>query len=137
MPYKNRKRTSEIVQQRARELRQRMTPAERVLWGRLRSRQVGGFKFRRQHPLGPYIADFYRAEAKLVVELDGGIHRGQREDDAIRTAQFEAFRYRVLRFSNDQVLGNFDDLRNEVQEVFAVTTVEVQKAIEHRIALPW
>lgn len=108
MPYKNRKRTSKIVQHRARELRQRMTPAERALWERLRGRQVGGFKFRRQHPLGPYIADFYCAEAKLVIELDGGIHRDQWRDDAARTAQFEAHGNHVLRFTNEQVLVNAD-----------------------------
>lgn len=117
MPYKNRKRTSAIVQQRARDLRQRMTPTERVLWERLRDRQVAGFKFRRQHPLGPYIADFYCAAARLVVEVDGGIHRGQREDDAARTAQFEAFRYRVLRFSNEQVLGNVEQALASIERL--------------------
>lgn len=106
MPYKDRKRTSEIVQHRARELRQRMTRAECILWEHLRNRQVAGFKFRRQHPLGPTIADFCCAEARLVVEVDGEIHQGQQEHDAARTAQFGAFRYRVVRFRNEDMLGN-------------------------------
>ena len=117
MPYKGRKRTSAIVQHWARDLRQRMTPAERVLWERLRGRQVGGFKFRRQHPLGPYIADYYCAEANLVVELDGGIHRGQYADDEARAAQFEAHGNCTLRFSNEQVLGHLEQVLMTIERL--------------------
>jgi very-short-patch-repair endonuclease len=78
-------RTSASVQQAAKDLRKDMTPAEKILWQRLAERQPGGFKFRRQHPLGRFIADFYCAEARLVVEIDGGIHNAQSEQDEQRT----------------------------------------------------
>jgi len=80
-----------------------MTPHETVLWERLRGRRLDGLKFRRQHPLGPFIADFYCAAQRLVVELDGGVHRTQLDRDEERTRQLEAYGYRVLRFQNSQV----------------------------------
>jgi len=67
-------RTIPSVQNRAIELRKEMTAAEQVLWGKLRNRKVGGYKFRRQHPIGPYIVDFYCSQAGLIIELDGEIH---------------------------------------------------------------
>ena len=91
------------VQQRAKELRKEMTSAEKILWERLRNRQVGGFKFRRQHPMGSFIADFYCAECKLVIEIDGDIHISQVEADAERTEIIESFGYRVIRFRNAEV----------------------------------
>jgi very-short-patch-repair endonuclease len=91
------------TRQRAKELRQQMTPAEKVLWDRLRSRQLGGFKFRRQHPIGPYIADFYCAAPRLVVEVDGSVHVGQAEADEQRNQQMAEYGYRVLRVSNQEV----------------------------------
>ena len=91
------------VKQRASELRKKPTCAESVLWDQLRNRRLFGLKFRRQHPLGPFIADFYCAECRLVVELDGPVHAGQVEQDSFRDAQMTAFGYRVLRFKNDEV----------------------------------
>src|SRR3954466_5022601 len=76
-----------------------MTMPERVLWNRLKDRQLGGFKFRRQHPLGAYVADFYCAEATLVVELDGSGHRFRRQDDSRKDAFLGTLGLRVLRFS--------------------------------------
>ena len=70
----------------ARELRRRPTPAEELLWAGLRKRQAKGLKFRRQHPIGPYIVDFYCAALRLVVEIDGGYHRERGEEDAERSA---------------------------------------------------
>jgi very-short-patch-repair endonuclease len=89
----------------ARRLRLTPTDAEIRLWSRLRRRQLDGFRFRRQHPLGPYVVDFFCAEAKLVVEVDGGQHA---EDDAARTRWIEARGYRVVRFWNNDVLANTD-----------------------------
>ncbi len=100
--------TSPLIQQRARELRRRATEAERVLWERLRNRRLGGLKFRRQHPLGPYIVDFYCAEHRLVVEVDGPIHERQKERDALRAQHLEAYGYRVLRFRNEEVLTDIE-----------------------------
>jgi very-short-patch-repair endonuclease len=88
-----------------RQLRQDETPPEMALWRCLRDRHLFGLKFRRQHALGRYIADFYCHEAQLVVELDGGVHEQerQREYDVVRQEQLEAAGVRVLRFGNDLV----------------------------------
>ena len=93
---------------RARNLRTRQTNAEAKLWARLRNRQLGGLKFRRQVPLGPYIADVVCHEAKLIVELDGSQHAEQIGYDKNRTKYFEAHGYQVLRFWNPDVLQNID-----------------------------
>jgi very-short-patch-repair endonuclease len=91
------------TRQRAKELRQRMTPSEKVLWMRLRSRHLGSLKFRRQHPIGPYIADFYCAARRLVVEVDGPVHLGQEEGDEQRSQRMADDGYRVLRVSNQEI----------------------------------
>jgi very-short-patch-repair endonuclease len=88
-----------------RELRARCTDAEAVLWFHLRDRRTCGFKFRRQHPCGPFILDFYCAEERLAVELDGGQHfetTAQAYDER-RTAFLQLHGIRVLRFSNDLI----------------------------------
>jgi very-short-patch-repair endonuclease len=90
----------------ARQLRRTQTDAERVLWARLRSRQLHGVKFRRQQPLGPYVADFCSHEAQLVIELDGSQHAEQVAADEQRTNYIQSRGFRVLRFWNDQVLIN-------------------------------
>src|SRR4051812_1339578 len=102
----------------ARRLRKTMTDAERKLWSRLRSRQLVGKKFRRQHPLGPYVLDFYAEEHRLVVEVDGGQHTP--EVDAERTAWLQAQGCRVIRFWNHEVLWNLPD----VLEMIRVATEE-------------
>lgn len=87
----------------ARYLRQNMTNAEASLWHHLRNRALMGCKFRRQHPVGPYIVDFACIERKLVVELDGGQHVDA-PADAARTRWIEANGHRVLRFWNNDAL---------------------------------
>ena len=99
-------RTSEVVQEAARALRQRMTPAECLLWQHLRARRLAGYKFRRQHPVGPYVADFYCAAARLIVELDGPIHDRTLDEDAARSTELEKRVYRIIRFRNKEVLDN-------------------------------
>ncbi len=88
----------------ARNLRKNLTDAERKLWSLLRSSQLEGFKFRRQEPIGKYIADFMCYEKMLIVEVDGGQHMEKVNEDAQRTQWLESQGYRVLRFWNDQVL---------------------------------
>ncbi|AOY02388.1 hypothetical protein BJP62_15960 [Jeongeupia sp. USM3] len=88
----------------ARKLRAEATDAERRLWTGLRGRQLGGFRFRRQHPLGPYIVDFVCLDAGLIVELDGGQHASQAQSDENRTHALNRLGFRVLRYWNDQVL---------------------------------
>ncbi|HYF22600.1 MAG TPA: endonuclease domain-containing protein [Caulobacteraceae bacterium] len=96
--------------QKARRLRERQTPAEAILWTELRDRRLGGLKFRRQAPRGTYIVDFYCAESKLVVGLDGGVHRIPEvaAADLVRTEWLERQGYVVLRFSNAEVLNRVD-----------------------------
>ena len=95
---------------RARELRAASPDAERAIWQRLRDRQLDGYKFRRQHPLGRYFADFACIEAKLVVELDGGQHfeAEAMKADAVRTAALNALGFHVLRFSDREALAERD-----------------------------
>ncbi len=94
--------------QHARNLRQTSTNAEQHLWYRLRDRRLDNLKFRRQHPIGPYFADFACLQPKLVIELDGGQHQEQAEADARRTANIEQQGFHVLRFWNNQVFGETD-----------------------------
>jgi very-short-patch-repair endonuclease len=86
-------------------LRREMTEAERKLWAVLRSSQLNGAKFRRQQPIGPFVADFVCQEHKLIVEVDGGQHAECRTDER-RTAFLQSKGYRVLRFWNNETLNN-------------------------------
>ncbi len=88
----------------ARNNRLRSTPAERELWKILRNREINGYKFARQFPIPPYIVDFCCRERKLVIELDGGGHIDKQKQDQEREVYLESQGYRVIRFSNDQVL---------------------------------
>lgn len=100
----------------SRRLRREQTDVERKLWSRLRSRNLGGAKFRRQHPIGPYIADFCYPERGLVIELDGGHHAQQAESDRHRQAFLETNGYRVLRFWNNEMMGNLDGVLERIAE---------------------
>jgi very-short-patch-repair endonuclease len=91
--------------QRARSLRANQTDAEGRLWGELRGRRLGGWKWRRQAPIGPFIVDFYCPAARLVVELDGSQHLDQAAYDARRTAYLERDGLRVIRFGSEGVWG--------------------------------
>lgn len=93
---------------RARELRRQQTPAEEILWELLRNRQLMGAKFWRQHQIGDYIADFYCHEARLVVEVDGSVHRTQdkQSKDSTRTKYLESLGFCVVRVSNEAILTN-------------------------------
>ena len=103
----------------ARRLRRDQTDAERVLWVRLRDRRLNGLKFKRQVPVDKYIADFFCAEARLIVELDGGQHATR--DESNRTAILEAMGYLVLRFWNNDVLKNIDGVLEEIQRAITTT----------------
>ena len=94
------KRTRTALTTFARALRTSSSDAETRLWWHLRDRRLGGAKFRRQLPIGPYVADFVCVEAMLVVELDGGQHAEQLERDQVRTSFLERQGYRVVRFWN-------------------------------------
>ena len=99
---------------RARELRNNLTDAERCLWHELKRRQIAGVKFRRQQPIGHFIVDFVCFERRVIVEVDGGQHAEQLYCDYQRTRWLEAQGYRVLRFWNNDVLGNTEAVAQAV-----------------------
>jgi very-short-patch-repair endonuclease len=100
----------------ARKLRKKPTEAEAWLWQHLRLRQLSDFKFRRQHPLGNYVVDFICLEAKLIVEVDGGQHNlnGDIKKDIVRTKWLEQKGFKVLRFWNNDVLGNILSVKEAI-----------------------
>ncbi len=103
----------------ARSMRLSMTEAEFRLWLQLRNHQLGTMRFRRQVALGPYIADFFCAEKRLIIEIDGSQHfeaDGQRADNE-RTRWLEAQGLRVLRFDNAEVLSNIEGVCSRILEV--------------------
>jgi very-short-patch-repair endonuclease len=93
---------------RAKTLRRKMTEAEKPLWSKIRRDQIDGLPFRKQVPIGPYVADFGCLPIRLVIEVDGGQHDERKAQDDARTAWLERQGYRVLRFWNNDVLGNTD-----------------------------
>ena len=99
-------------------LRQQLTPAEQKLWNCISNKQLG-VKFRRQHPLNVFIADFYCHELKLVVEIDGVIHSQteQREYDIGRTGELDRFGIKVIRFANEDVLYDTESVLRKIREV--------------------
>ncbi|RJG56664.1 DUF559 domain-containing protein [Sphingobium terrigena] len=102
---------------RARALRNNATDAERVLWQAISARKLSGIRFNRQVPVGPFICDFVARSIGLVIEVDGGQH-----DDAVdaeRTRYIEAQGFRVIRFWNNDVLGNLDGVIEDIMRVVA------------------
>ena len=97
-----------------------MTDAEQALWRSLRDRQVEGYRFRRQVPIGTYIADFACLEKRLIVEVDGGQHAINEADDKIRDAWLEREGYRALRFWNNDVLSNRNGVLQRISEALAI-----------------
>ena len=98
----------EILKPLARQNRHEPTLAENKLWQKIRGRQVKGVKFRRQHGIERFIVDFCSLEAKLVIEVDGATHEFTVEEDAIRQAFIESMGFRVVRFSNQDVIENLE-----------------------------
>lgn len=110
-------RASKEIQSRARELRKEMTPAEKKLWQVLRGNQLDGLYFRRQHAIGTFILDFVCIQEKLVIEVDGGSHLEQEEYDQERTRWLEEEKgYRVIRFTNDDVLKNTHEIVEVIRD---------------------
>lgn len=111
----NRKRVKPNIKPLARELRQTATFPERLLWSRLR--KLDELKFRRQHPINNYVADFYCAEKKLIIEIDGISHEGNEEIDTVRTEHLNNFDFTVIRFLNDEILQNLEGVVSEILRV--------------------
>jgi very-short-patch-repair endonuclease len=104
---------------KARVLRKNMTPAESVLWNHLRRKALDGYRFRRQHPAGRFILDFYCHPLRLAIELDGSVHHlpEQAEYDVGRTAELERLGITVLRFRNEEILQNIDFVIDTIQSI--------------------
>src|SRR6266849_1523045 len=101
--------------QRARDLRHNATPAERILWKHLRGRRFVGIKFRRQQPLGPFIADLFCAELRLIIELNGETHVGREAADRRRQQWLEDNGFKVLRFWNTDI---YEDLEVVLEAIW-------------------
>ena len=106
----------DLIRTRAHALRKNPTEVEKLLWYRLRMWQIDGYKFRRQQPIGNYIADFVCFEKRLIVELDGGQHAVQSGYDAERDGWLRAEGFTVLRFWNNDVLKNLNGVTEKIFE---------------------
>ena len=113
--------------QYGRELRKESTEAEKLLWTELRNRKLNGLKFRRQHPLDKFIADFYCNEKKLVVELDGDVHdqKINKDYDEARTAMLAGLSIIVLRFKNEDVINNMKEVLEKISDAASLLNREV------------
>jgi very-short-patch-repair endonuclease len=118
MPVKNiipGQKVTKEKQQRARELRREMTPAEKILWDELRANKLG-VHFRRQQVIAGFIVDFYCHKSALVVEVDGDIHDLQQEEDARREKVLRELGLRIVRFRNDEVVKNVSTVVRKIKE---------------------
>ena len=113
--------------EKAKILRNNMTSFEEILWDRLKGKQVSGLRFRRQHPIDIFIADFYCHAARLVVEIDGEIHCMSNEYDEGRTAEMEKYDIKVIRFSNEEVQNELDAVVGKINFI----------ALERTKSPPW
>jgi len=109
----------------ARLLREKMTRSEKMLWEKLNRKQIHGLRFRRQHPIDIFIADFYCHKVKLVVEIDGEIHNNQKDYDIGRSAEMEKYDIKVIRFTNEEVEFNIEKV-----------LVNIERSIKERISSP-
>ena len=109
---------SYLVFELAKDLRRNMTDAEIFLWGHLKG-GINGLKFRRQHPIGIYIADFYCHKLRLVIEIDGSIHNvaAVKENDIRREDDLRNWGYKLIRFSNDRVIKELDVVLAEISSI--------------------
>ena len=120
MPVKNIVRGQKVLPEmleRAKELRREMTPAEKILWKRLKANRLNGLHFRRQQVVHGYFPDFYCHQHELIVEVDGGIHDLQQEYDAEREENLKSLGFRIIRFTNEEITKNLNGvLRKIVKE---------------------
>lgn len=105
-----------LIRDTARQLRREQTEWEHSLWSRLRRRQLEGFKFRRQHPIGPFFVDFFCSEAKLVIEIDGSQHVDELADDKRRTDFLSDAGYHVLRFWNHEIRSDIETVLQRIAD---------------------
>lgn len=102
--------------ERARQLRQRSTRTERMLWQQLKGKQVCGYDFHRQRPIGNYIVDFYAPDLQLAIEIDGSSHDNRFDQDQVRQEALERYGVRFLRFTTDEILKNMEGVIAYIRE---------------------
>ncbi len=120
MSMKRKHPISSIIKKNARDLRKKSTKAEITLWNKLKNRQIGNMKFRRQHPIGGYILDFFCLEHLLGIEIDGSIHElpDRRRYDDVRTELLNEIAIRIIRFSNHEI---HTDIENVIHRIVSQT----------------
>jgi len=124
------------ILKRARRLRGESTMPERTLWARLRDRRLNKIKFRRQHPIGPFVADFYCDAHRLVIELDGRTHPENNERDATRTYWLSDHGYRVVRFTNRDITTNLDGVLETILAECRQRARETETVLRTRVPSP-
>ena len=114
----------EKLKERRRELRQRSTPEEKLLWKNLRDNKLG-VKFKRQHSVGGYILDFFCSSERLIIEIDGEIHNTNenKEYDAVRDDYFKELGYVTLRFSNEDIKNNLEEVLSKIKKQIAIKSI--------------
>jgi very-short-patch-repair endonuclease len=121
------------IKSKARELRKRMTEQEKVLWNHLRGRKQNGMYFRRQHPYGIYILDFYCFEENLVIEIDGKVHLSRHDYDIERTEYLESSGLKVLRFKNEDIVNRIEWVLNKINTFKIISPLgETGKGVKKR-----
>ncbi|MDD2305160.1 MAG: endonuclease domain-containing protein [Prolixibacteraceae bacterium] len=121
-----------IIFERAKAMRENMTQAEKSVWELLKSNKMLGLRFKPQHPIDIFIADFYCHSLKLVIEIDGGIHKSvdQREYDIGREAELEYWGIKVIRFTNEEVESNIDQIQSEIERICTERGSELQSPLQ-------
>jgi len=118
------------IRQKAKQLRRNSTDAERKLWAHIRNRRLQGWKFRRQLPVGQYIVDFACPELRLIIEIDGGQHAEQVIYDLSRTKILQSKGYQVVRYWNNEVLGNIEG----VLEALTLTLSQRERELAYSLS---
>ena len=119
---KNQVHNRETLRENRKELRKALTPSETVLWRELKGQRFKGKKFRRQHSIDCYIADFYCASEKLIIELDGGYHNTteQKAQDKERDETLSAMGFKILRLENKLIFTDMDGVLSEIEKCFTL-----------------
>ena len=121
-----------IIFERAKAMRENMTQAEKSVWELLKSNKMLGLRFKPQHPIDIFIADLYCHQLKLVIEIDGGIHKSvdQGEYDIGREAELEHWGIKVIRFTNEEVESNIDQIQSEIERICTERGSELQSPLQ-------
>lgn len=120
-----------MIFERAKQLRSNMTPAEQMVWDCVKGKKILGLRFRPQHPMDIFIADFYCHPLKLVIEIDGGIHKSkdQKEYDVGREAELERWGIKVVRFTNNEVESDIELIQREIEQICIKRQTELQSPL--------